>query len=239
MSALLRLYPRPWRDRYGDELEALLEEHPPTLADHFDLIRGALDARLHPQVQGADTPPEQETPMNNKLLGLLAAIGGLAWLLTVVTLFVMPLDAAGERNQSVTLVAVALAMALTGVALGELGTRPGSPDSTSTGHKVAILSVVFGALMPLPWPGPVIGGFAFPVLGVIAAWRGATNGTLPRWFVAVFVVGAVASTAAVVGQSTRNSEFGPFLIVAMGLAALALAVVAIGRRGGGSEVSRA
>jgi hypothetical protein len=239
MSALLRLYPRAWRDRYGDELGALLEEHPPTLADHFDLIRGALDARLHPQVQGADTPPEQESPMNNRLLGLLAAIGGLAWMLTVVSLFLMPLDAAGERNLSVAAVALALGMATTGVALGELGTRPGSPDSTSTGHKVAVSSVVFGALMLLPWPGPVVGGFAFPVLGVVAAWRGATNGTLPRWFVAVFVVAAVASTAAVVGQSTRNSEFGPFLIVAMGLAALALAVVALGRRAGGSEVSRA
>lgn len=238
MSALLRLYPRAWRDRYGDELEALLEEQPPTLADHFDLIRGALDARLHPQVRGADAPPEQETPMNNKLLGLLAAIGGLAWMLTVVSLFVMPRDAEGSRDLYLALVALAIAMASTGVALGELGTRAGSPKSTSTGHKLAVISVVFGALMLLPWPGPVIGGFAFPVLGVVAARRGATNGTLPRWFVAVFVIAAVASTAAVVGQSTRNTEFGPLLIGSMGLAALVLAALAIGR-GSGSEVSRA
>jgi hypothetical protein len=236
MSALLRLYPRAWRERYGDEIASLLEEHPPTLADHLDLIRGALDARLHPQVQGADT---QETQMNHRLFGLLAIIGGIAWMLTVVSLFVMPLDPEGGRNLSVAVVALALGMATTGVALGELGTRTGSPDSTSTGHKLAVISIVFGVLMLLPWPGPLVAGFAFPVLGVVAAWRGARNGTLPRWFVAVFVVAAVASTAAVVGQSTRNSEFGPFLIGSMGLAALALAIVALGRRAGGSEVSRA
>jgi hypothetical protein len=26
MSRLVRLYPRPWRERYGDELEALLDD---------------------------------------------------------------------------------------------------------------------------------------------------------------------------------------------------------------------
>ena len=43
MSALLRLYPRAWRERYGDEIVALLGERPPTLKDQFDLIRGAID----------------------------------------------------------------------------------------------------------------------------------------------------------------------------------------------------
>ncbi|HEX6506189.1 MAG TPA: hypothetical protein VF221_01015 [Chloroflexota bacterium] len=47
MKALLRFYPADWRERYGVELEALLEEHPTTLRDVLDLIRGAVDARLH------------------------------------------------------------------------------------------------------------------------------------------------------------------------------------------------
>ena len=68
MNALLRLYPRAWRDRYGDELAALLDEQPATLLDRLDLIRGALDARMHPQVPGTDAAPEREIPMDRKLL---------------------------------------------------------------------------------------------------------------------------------------------------------------------------
>ncbi len=50
MSRWLRLYPATWRRRYGDELEALLSERRPGPRDALDLLRGALDARLHPRV---------------------------------------------------------------------------------------------------------------------------------------------------------------------------------------------
>lgn len=42
----LRLYPRSWRDRYGAELEALLEDKGATYVDLPDLLRGALTLRL-------------------------------------------------------------------------------------------------------------------------------------------------------------------------------------------------
>ena len=50
MSFLLRLYPRAWRERYGAELADLLarERLTPRLA--LDLLTGALDAQLHPQL---------------------------------------------------------------------------------------------------------------------------------------------------------------------------------------------
>jgi hypothetical protein len=44
---VLRLYPRRWRERYGDELDELLEEAGVDLATIWDLFRGALDAHLH------------------------------------------------------------------------------------------------------------------------------------------------------------------------------------------------
>ncbi|HET7725956.1 MAG TPA: hypothetical protein VFK54_01400 [Candidatus Limnocylindrales bacterium] len=50
MSRLLRLYPASWRDRYGDELLDLLAARPPSVLDSIDIVRGALDARLHPQL---------------------------------------------------------------------------------------------------------------------------------------------------------------------------------------------
>jgi hypothetical protein len=40
------LYPRWWRDRYGDEIAMILETRPPDLAARIDLIRGAFDAHL-------------------------------------------------------------------------------------------------------------------------------------------------------------------------------------------------
>ncbi len=56
MSHLLRLYPRPWRERYGDEFLALISDRPPSLDDRVDIVRGAIDARLHPQLTGPERP---------------------------------------------------------------------------------------------------------------------------------------------------------------------------------------
>src|SRR6185437_2256850 len=41
---LLRLYPRAWRQRYGPEFTALLEQQPLTPRSVLDVVRGALDA---------------------------------------------------------------------------------------------------------------------------------------------------------------------------------------------------
>jgi len=47
-SRYVGLYPRAWRERYGDELEEVLEQERLGLRTRLDLVRGALDARLHP-----------------------------------------------------------------------------------------------------------------------------------------------------------------------------------------------
>ncbi len=46
MRWLIRLYPRAWRERYGAELEALLEDSPPRARDVVDLIWSAMLLRL-------------------------------------------------------------------------------------------------------------------------------------------------------------------------------------------------
>ena len=43
---LVSLYPRAWRERYGDEFEALLEECLHSPLDACDILLGALDAHL-------------------------------------------------------------------------------------------------------------------------------------------------------------------------------------------------
>lgn len=50
MHRLLRLYPSAWRARYGDELAALLDACPFTPFVLLDVLLGALDAHLHPDI---------------------------------------------------------------------------------------------------------------------------------------------------------------------------------------------
>lgn len=81
MSALVRLYPRPWRERYESEFLALLASRPPSIGDRVDIVRGAVDARLHPELSGnpgerpGRTPPERIAAAASLAAGAL----WLAW----------------------------------------------------------------------------------------------------------------------------------------------------------------
>ena len=50
-SVLLRLYPRSWQRRYGAEMRELLADQRVSLRTYVDLLAGAIDARLNPQVR--------------------------------------------------------------------------------------------------------------------------------------------------------------------------------------------
>ena len=47
-STLVRLYPRRWRHRYGDEFAALLEDAPLSSRMVIDIVRGAIAAHFDP-----------------------------------------------------------------------------------------------------------------------------------------------------------------------------------------------
>jgi hypothetical protein len=57
MRWLLQLYPAPWRERYGEEFGAVLARQRTSLGLVFDVLGGAVDAHLHPQIQ----PPKSKT----------------------------------------------------------------------------------------------------------------------------------------------------------------------------------
>lgn len=46
LRRMLCLYPCAWRARYEDEMRAVLEQRPATIAAGVDLLLGALDAHL-------------------------------------------------------------------------------------------------------------------------------------------------------------------------------------------------
>ena len=73
-SALLRLFPPAWRARYGDEFAELLAARRPTLRDRLDIVHGAIDARLHPQVVG--TSAQRVATVGDRVLALPAVVVG-------------------------------------------------------------------------------------------------------------------------------------------------------------------
>jgi hypothetical protein len=227
MSVLLRLYPRAWRERYGDEIAALLEERPASMLDHLDLIRGALDARLHPQVAGAATTPDKEIPVNQRLLAAMAAIGGIAWTIGVASIFVLQRDAFGDRNLTLAMIGMALAIAFIGIALGELGTRNGSATSRRTGHAISAVSIVLGLTLPMIWLVFLFGLFGFPIMAAMLAIRGTMNGVFPGWFAVVSTAAAFAVLGGIGIDTQAGKDQSLVLLAVVGLPPLLLAWLAL------------
>jgi hypothetical protein len=73
---LVRLYPRAWRERYGAEMSAMLEQMPLTPAAVIDLVAGAIDARVAPHAVAASrtvSTSEKEKAMFNSMMKRCAA----------------------------------------------------------------------------------------------------------------------------------------------------------------------
>ena len=78
-SLLLRLYPAPWRARYGDEFAALLQERPLGPLDVADILLGAFDAQL--RLRGHDTgfAHGKGFAMSLRIGGFAAILGAALW----------------------------------------------------------------------------------------------------------------------------------------------------------------
>jgi hypothetical protein len=75
---LLQLYPRPWRERYGDEMAELLHNESLSPSLVIDVLAGAVDAWLNPQLAVSaprNQPPEvkEHETMFAKMLQLRCA----------------------------------------------------------------------------------------------------------------------------------------------------------------------
>jgi len=87
-SLLLGLYPRAWRERYGDEFAALLEDIGITPGVVLDVLAGALDAHIRRRASDRAAARAQEAlVIGGKLtmgtaLGILLAI--VAWAVAVI-----------------------------------------------------------------------------------------------------------------------------------------------------------
>jgi hypothetical protein len=113
-GALMVLYPEPWRDRYGEEMRALLEDDPPTARGLASLLAGAARAHLHPQrCWRADVAPA--TAMRLSVGALFAC-----WMVVSVagSAFAKLTEHMDATAHAHPLLAVARAMILWGAAIG-------------------------------------------------------------------------------------------------------------------------
>jgi hypothetical protein len=117
---LLALFPRRWRQRYGEEFEVLLEESDLSLADLVDLARGAWDARLHPQPHLGQGGEAMAARLGRGVAIAVAAVAALVVLVALQTL--RPLAATFQSTPYiVALVAAAAIFGAAAVALRRLG----------------------------------------------------------------------------------------------------------------------
>ena len=84
-TLLIRCYPAAWRERYGEEFGAILEERPLGPFDVTDILLGALDARLRLRGQRADVTQGKGFSMSLRIGGIAAILGAatlaIAWFL--------------------------------------------------------------------------------------------------------------------------------------------------------------
>ena len=186
-ATLIALYPGAWRRRYGDELEALLETGGLGARDRIDLIRGAIDAHLHPG--------------QPSMLPVVAAIGagGLASAHAIaLAAQPTPLDWPGYLIDALPLAILAVALLIPSViglwlrlgdadgALGRLGivVALAGHGAWLVALAAAALQVEYGALTAVAATAAMVGS---AMLGIALAGRGAT------------ILGALLAVAALAG----------------------------------------
>jgi hypothetical protein len=188
MSKLIGLYPSGWRQRYGDELEAILVARPPTVRDRIDLARGALDARFHPQVEGPTRIRDDRgyAPLIGFALLILAVIVGANGP-------VMRDDYGTYTDGAAALPLSVLAVVLLGIGLYAIVERlPREQGAAQAAGVIGILVGLFWSLMP--WV--TLLGLTFLVTLIVAVVGARRAGLLPA-FVVVMIVAAVAVPAGI------------------------------------------
>jgi len=210
VTRLVSLYPRSWRDRYEHEFLALLSERPPDSLDRLDIVRGALDARLHPQVQGfasgAPPLPGSRWPVR---VGWLTLLGGFLW---AVALFVavngpIVVDEWGTyRDGGAAMPVWFIALILLGV--GMITVTLGLPVPARAARAAAYVSSVVGLLWALaPWllyAGIV--AIAGLLVVAVSAWRAGRWSGLELGILASGVVLAWTAPIALVLNLWRPPE---------------------------------
>ena len=78
---LIRCYPAQWRDRYGDEFGAVLDDMAIGPFDVADILLGALDARLRRRGRALGTAQGRAPLMALRIGGIAALVATVSWVI--------------------------------------------------------------------------------------------------------------------------------------------------------------
>jgi hypothetical protein len=207
MSRLLELYPALWRERYGAEFVGLLESRPPSFGDRVDIVRGAIDARLDPQVGASDPGRATRGPVMTP--GAIAAVlGGALWAAMGIGYAAAEVDPAlGYKNTDWSF-ALGIGGALITALVAVIHARS-IPDRPRGQTIPAALMVVGGFAMALPWPILALGFYMTMIgtmlFGAVIASRGGR-------------IGYVLVAAAMAGLVFNTETAAALLLVPLGAA---------------------
>jgi hypothetical protein len=160
-------------------MRSLLEARPPSRRDRLDLIRGAIDARLHPQGIGPERIPDRAGYVS------LAAFALFGLTILVASNGPVQVDEYGTYRDGAAAMPIAfLAMLAMSFGLHRLSMHlPPEAAGARAGGWFAVVSGPIWALAP--WMLLILVVFLMGVLVVIVgAWRA---GLMPRWLTAGLV----------------------------------------------------
>ena len=176
MTRLMALYPQAWRDRYEDEFLALLAERPPDPLDRVDIVRGAIDARLHPapvEPQPSTTVEKPEGRLDNRRLGWLTLLGIPVWFAAVVVAVNGPIVTDSWGTYRDGMAAHPLAFVAIGLLLVGMAAAAGDLPASSRARTATLIGALAGLLWAFaPWffPAAAVLCVGLVILGV-ASWR--------------------------------------------------------------------
>lgn len=226
---LIRLYPAVWRDRYGDEFEALLEERPIGPFDVADIILGAIDARLRLRGRRSVLTQTRGSTMSLRVGGFAAIAAGATWAFVLVAStgllpWIVAEDDQGIQFAFFAVASLALLVALIGLSAFQAREHPtliwAAFAVPAVGTVVSLLGLAGMALLN---DAPVVAGVSSWYLfsfGLIAAFLGSglfaiacyRTGTLSRLGSALLVVGSLFLLPTL---ATAQNQWGPSFIMLM------------------------
>ncbi len=245
IALLLRLYPARWRDRYGDEFEALLTERPLGPFDVADVLLGAVDAHLHLRGLGSLSEHRKGFPMSLRIGGIAAALGGALILTGWIWAGMDP----AESDPGFWLFlagTIALLVGLTGLSAFQARTHPTLVWAAfllpAAGGAVMTLGIIAMALLP---DRPLVAdwaGWNFFFLGLLTTVAGSLlfgvvtfrTRALPRSGAAFLAIASVLALLSFLGSIGLGEWLQPvfiagFLAFPVGWVVLGLQAIRIDR----------
>jgi hypothetical protein len=235
---LLHLYPRAWRDRYGDEVASVLAEHRVTYWTALDLVLGALDAHVH-----GDLLPRRLVSMAHRMrsseITIFCAfvLFCIAWLPLSLVRDPLPIwqDALAAHPElliALTLLGIAALIATLAILVGGVPLVVSALAQSITARRwwllalfavpiLAVAALVVVRLADIPWSSVSQSGM-LSMRQPIALQIGLI--LLPL----VAIGGSAAAVAAAIGRSELSLSMFRFALLPAGVATAALALGLLG-----------